>query len=128
MEAFSERRKRLLEKIDGALVLFSAPVAVRNNDVEHEYRQDSDLYYLTGFTEPSAALVLTTRHEQHRLGTVITVEPGIYVRQGDATAHAEYRGIGVRIEDDVLVTATGHRELTADIPRSVDDVERACRT
>ncbi len=44
----------------GALVLFSAPLAIRNNDVEHEYRQDSDFYYLTGFDEPESALVLTT--------------------------------------------------------------------
>src|SRR5579862_6957036 len=40
-------------------VLPSAPVFTRNNDVEHDYRQDSDLYYLTGFDEPSTALVLS---------------------------------------------------------------------
>ncbi len=66
MEAFSERRRRLLDGIDGALLLFSTPVALRNGDVEHQYRQDSDLYYLTGLAEPDAALLLTTRHEEHR--------------------------------------------------------------
>jgi Xaa-Pro aminopeptidase len=60
-------------------------------------------------------------------GLVLTVEPGIYIRKGDATVPVEYRGLGVRIEDDVLVTEGGHRVLTEDIPRSVDDVERACR-
>jgi Xaa-Pro aminopeptidase len=60
-------------------------------------------------------------------GMVITVEPGIYIRRGDATVPAEYRGIGVRIEDDVLVAGEGRRVLTEDIPKSVDDVERACR-
>jgi Xaa-Pro aminopeptidase len=59
-------------------------------------------------------------------GMVLTVEPGIYVRDDDAEAPPEYRGIGVRIEDDVLVTESGRRELTADIPRDPGDVERAC--
>jgi Xaa-Pro aminopeptidase len=58
-EQFKERRERVLRAIEpGALVLFSAPVALRNNDVEHEYRQDSDFYYLTGFDEPESVLVL----------------------------------------------------------------------
>jgi len=56
---FRARRESVLEAIHpGALVVFSAPVALRNNDVEHEYRQDSDLYYLTGFDEPDSVLVL----------------------------------------------------------------------
>jgi Xaa-Pro aminopeptidase len=58
---FKRRRERVIEAIrPGTLVLFSAPLAIRNNDVEHEYRQDSDFYYLTGFDEPESALVLTT--------------------------------------------------------------------
>jgi Xaa-Pro aminopeptidase len=60
-------------------------------------------------------------------GMVLTVEPGIYIRPDNAQAPAEYRGIGIRIEDDILVTAAGSRDLTVDIPKSVDDVERACR-
>jgi Xaa-Pro aminopeptidase len=40
---------------------------------------------------------------------------------------AEYLGIGVRIEDDILVTASGCENLTADIPKLPDDVERVCR-
>ena len=56
-------------------------------------------------------------------GMVLTVEPGLYFRADDHTVPAEFRGIGVRIEDDVLVTANGFRNLSAAIPRSVDDVE-----
>src|SRR5690242_3472024 len=57
---FAERRDRLLARMGASvLVIFSAPLAIRNNDVEHEYRQDSDFYYLTGFDEPEAVLVLS---------------------------------------------------------------------
>jgi Xaa-Pro aminopeptidase len=56
-------------------------------------------------------------------GYVLTVEPGLYFQANDLTVPEEYRGIGVRIEDDVLVTATGSRNLSAKLPRSVDDIE-----
>jgi Xaa-Pro aminopeptidase len=59
-------------------------------------------------------------------GMVITVEPGIYIAAGNTAVPAEYRGIGVRIEDDILVTDGGHLNLTADIPKSVSELERAC--
>lgn len=71
---FAERRKRLLERMGpGVLVLPSTPVAVRNNDVEHDHRQHSDLYYLTGFDEPESVLVLTNQHPEHRF--VLFVRP-----------------------------------------------------
>jgi Xaa-Pro aminopeptidase len=60
-------------------------------------------------------------------GMVITVEPGLYVAPDDDAAPAALRGIGVRIEDDILVTDDGHRNLTDAAPRSVADVEAACR-
>jgi Xaa-Pro aminopeptidase len=56
-------------------------------------------------------------------GMVLTVEPGLYVAADDTEAPAELRGIGVRIEDDVLVTADGHEVLTRHIPKDVDDIE-----
>jgi Xaa-Pro aminopeptidase len=58
-------------------------------------------------------------------GMVLTVEPGLYIREDDEKAPPDLRGIGVRIEDDVLVTAEGYEVLTASIPREVEDVERA---
>jgi Xaa-Pro aminopeptidase len=58
---------------------------------------------------------------------VLTVEPGIYIRADNDRVPFEYRGIGVRIEDDILVTEAGSRDLTADIPKQTGDVERACR-
>ena len=58
-------------------------------------------------------------------GMVLTVEPGIYIAPGDDTVPAEWRGIGVRIEDDVLVTESGREVLTAGIPKSVEELRRA---
>lgn len=58
-------------------------------------------------------------------GMVITVEPGLYFPPGDKKVPEKYRGMGVRIEDDVLVTADGHRVLTSAIPKEPRDIERA---
>jgi Xaa-Pro aminopeptidase len=54
---------------------------------------------------------------------VLTVEPGLYFQTDDLTVPEEYRGIGVRIEDDILVTADGNRNLSAGLPRQADEVE-----
>ena len=59
-------------------------------------------------------------------GMVFTIEPGLYIARDDEQAPKQFRGIGIRIEDDILVTAQGHENLTAEIPRTVEDVERAC--
>ncbi len=61
-----------------------------------------------------------------RPGMVLTVEPGLYFRAGDRRVPKEFRGIGVRIEDDILVTRNGHENLTAEIPKEIREVERAC--
>ena len=62
-------------------------------------------------------------HGDLKEGYVLTVEPGLYFQANDLTVPEEYRGIGVRIEDDVLVTATGARNLSAALPRAADEVE-----
>jgi len=59
-------------------------------------------------------------------GMVLTVEPGIYIPKNDEKVDAKWRGIGVRIEDDILVTKDGPENLTADIPKSIDELEDAC--
>jgi Xaa-Pro aminopeptidase len=55
-------------------------------------------------------------------GMVLTIEPGLYIAE-DAPVPPEFRGLGVRIEDDILVTDSGHDNLTAEIPKSVADIE-----
>ena len=59
-----------------------------------------------------------------RAGMVLTVEPGLYLQPDDLTVPEAYRGIGVRIEDDVLITPNGCRILSATLPRETAAVER----
>ena len=56
-------------------------------------------------------------------GMVFTIEPGLYFQQDDLTVPEEFRGIGVRIEDDILVTADGAENLSVGIPRTPSEVE-----
>ncbi len=56
-------------------------------------------------------------------GMVLTVEPGIYIAEDAEGVSDRFRGIGVRIEDDVLVTANGYEVLTKAIPKEIDDIE-----
>ena len=58
-----------------------------------------------------------------REGMVLTVEPGLYIQPDDELFAPEYRGIGIRIEDDVLVTSDGYRNLSENIPRHPNDIE-----
>ena len=74
----------------------------------HDCAQARRELYLDGILEP---------------GMVFTIEPGLYFQPDDLTVPEEYRGIGVRIEDNILVTETGAENLSIGIPRTTDDVE-----
>src|SRR5688500_4074304 len=56
-------------------------------------------------------------------GMVFTIEPGLYIAADDKTVDAKWRGIGIRTEDDVLITKDGHQVLTAELARSADEIE-----
>jgi Xaa-Pro aminopeptidase len=64
------------------------------------------------------------RNAPLREGMVLTVEPGLYIQPDDELFAPEYRGIGIRIEDDVVVTADGYRNLSENIPRHPDEIEK----
>ncbi|GAA1713554.1 aminopeptidase P family protein [Isoptericola hypogeus] len=74
----------------------------------HDCAQARRDLYLDGVLEP---------------GMVFTIEPGLYFKADDLAVPEEYRGMGVRIEDDVLVTADGHENLSAALPRRPEDLE-----
>ena len=65
----------------------------------------------------------TYREAELEEGLVLTVEPGLYFQEDDLLVPEEMRGIGVRIEDDILVTSDGARNLSASLPRDPDAVE-----
>ncbi len=74
----------------------------------HDCAQARRELYLDGVLEP---------------GMIFTIEPGLYFKADDLAVPEEYRGIGVRIEDDVLITESGNENLSAALPRRPDDVE-----
>jgi Xaa-Pro aminopeptidase len=73
----------------------------------HDCAQARDEMYLDGDIQP---------------GMIFTIEPGLYFKADDLTVPAEFRGIGVRIEDDVLITKDGNENLSATIPRNPEHV------
>jgi Xaa-Pro aminopeptidase len=71
---YRQRREQLMSKIGNGTAIFrSAPMAVMHNDVEYNFRQDSDFFYLTGFNEPQAVAILAPHHPEHRF--VLFVQP-----------------------------------------------------
>ena len=71
---YRQRRQTVLDTIgEGVAIFCSAPTAVMHNDVDYLYRQDSNFFYLTGFNEPGAVMVLTGSHEKHKF--VLFVRP-----------------------------------------------------
>jgi Xaa-Pro aminopeptidase len=59
----------------------------------------------------------------YREGMVLTVEPGLYFAADDALVPEQLRGTGIRLEDDVVITADGYRMLSSALPRSAEEVE-----
>jgi Xaa-Pro aminopeptidase len=58
-------------------------------------------------------------------GMVLTIEPGLYVPHDCLSVNAKWRGIGIRIEDDILVTEQGYQVLTYAIPKTIADISSA---
>ncbi len=120
MSEFAARRKQLLEAIgDGAAIFPSTPSALRNRDVEHAYRQDSDLYYLTGFDEPESVLLLTNQHEEHQV--VLFVRPRKREREIWDGPRA---GVEGAVDDFGADAAFPIDELADKLPDYLGNVER----
>ena len=59
-------------------------------------------------------------------GMVLTIEPGIYIPKQDKKAEKDLKGLGLRIEDNILVTSTGQKNLTINIPKEISKIEKLC--
>ena len=57
-------------------------------------------------------------------GMVMTIEPGLYIPLDDESVTEKWRGIGIRIEDNIAVTDQGHENLTVNAPKSIEEIER----
>jgi Xaa-Pro aminopeptidase len=110
------------------LKILTVPAAEALRDENQFYRRYSlhNVSHMLGLDVHDCAQARAQNYKYGRLetGMVLTVEPGLYFQVDDLTVPAKYRGIGVRIEDDVLVIAKGHRVLSAALPREPDEVEQ----
>jgi Xaa-Pro aminopeptidase len=103
----------------------SAEEALRDENQFYRRYSLHNVSHMLGLDVHDCAQARAENYKYGRLepGMVLTVEPGLYFQTDDLTVPAKYRGIGVRIEDDVLVTEKGHRVLSSSLPREVKDVE-----
>jgi Xaa-Pro aminopeptidase len=114
-----ERQKRVLAAIgQGVMILPSAPLAIRNNDVEHEYRQDSDLFYLTGFDEPESTLVMRGGHAEPVVMFVRPRDPEREVWDGQRA------GIEGAVRDFGANVAFSSHEIASKLAELLENVSR----
>ena len=110
------------------LGILSMPAAEALRDENQFYRRYSlhNVSHMLGLDVHDCAQARAQNYKYGKLaaGMVLTVEPGLYFQTDDLTVPARYRGIGVRIEDDILVTPKGHRVLSSSLPREPDEVEK----
>lgn len=93
---------------------------------QKKYYPHSVSHYL-GMDVHDAGAYMTGKGSEPRLleeNMVFTVEPGLYIPYFDPTVAEEYRGIGVRIEDNIRVTANGYENLTEKAPKEIEDLEK----
>ncbi|MGB7444076.1 MAG: aminopeptidase P N-terminal domain-containing protein [Coleofasciculaceae cyanobacterium] len=117
---YRQRRQQLMSKIGkGSAIFCSAPLAVMHNDVEYNFRQESDFFYLTGFNEPEAVAVLAPHHEEHRF--VLFVQP----KERDKEVWTGYlTGIEAAKEKFGADEAYPITELDEKLPQYLEKAER----
>ena len=111
-------------------IIGSAGEALRDENQFYKRYSLHNVSHMLGLDVHDCAAARAETYKLGRLrpGMVLTVEPGLYFQLDDLTVPARYRGIGVRIEDDVLITESGVDVLSAAIPRGVEDVEAWVRS
>jgi Xaa-Pro aminopeptidase len=108
--------------LDEKLIVGTLDECIRNRTYAKYYPHG--VSHLLGMdTHDAGALIVGGRSREMEPGWCFTVEPGIYIPANDDSAPKELRGIGIRIEDDVLVTSDGVEVLSHEAPKSVADLE-----
>jgi len=113
-----------LEKL--GILPMTAEEALREQNQFYKRYSLHNVSHMLGLDVHDCAAARRETYKFGRLqpGMVLTVEPGLYFQPDDLTVPKKYRGIGVRIEDDVLITADGHRNLSGGLPREPGAVEK----
>jgi Xaa-Pro aminopeptidase len=115
---------RGLERL--GILPMSAEEALRDENQFYRRYSLHNVSHMLGLDVHDCAQARSENYKYGRLeaGMVLTIEPGLYFQTDDLTVPSKYRGIGVRIEDDVVVTEKSHRVLSSSLPREVKDVEK----
>src|SRR4030095_8934901 len=116
-EVFAERRASLMKKTsDGIVGMLAAPVYERNNDVDYDYRQGSNFYYLTGFEEPLSAIILDPKSPYKYTLFVQKKNPKLEIWTGILTGtenavsvYGADRSIEIKKFDSVLNNYVSHK-------------------
>ena len=128
---FMEPNRRAMKVLAEGLVELGIlkTTAAKALDDKHQFYKRYSLHNISHMLGLDVHDCARARQEVYRYGPlqagmVLTIEPGLYFQLDDLTVPKKYRGIGVRIEDDVLVTKTGMLNLSADIPTEASAVEQ----
>jgi Xaa-Pro aminopeptidase len=115
----------LAEGLESLGILPSAEEALAKENMYYRRWTLHGLSHMLGLDVHDCAAARKEHYKDGELkeGYVLTVEPGLYFQPDDEKVPAELRGLGIRIEDDVLVTANGAKNLSAGLPRKADEVE-----
>jgi len=116
--------------LEGLGILPSADEALRDDKQFYKRYSLHNVSHMLGLDVHDCAKARAETYKFGRLapGMVLTVEPGLYFQLDDLTVPERYRGIGVRIEDDVVITAGGHENLSAALPSEPEAVEAWVRS
>jgi Xaa-Pro aminopeptidase len=112
-----------LEKL--GILPMSAEEALKDENQFYKRYSLHNVSHMLGLDVHDCAQARSESYKYGKLesGMVLTVEPGLYFQVDDLTVPAKFRGIGIRIEDDLVVTDRGYRNLSADIPSDIKDIE-----
>ena len=125
-ELHAEAMRVLVDRLDGwGLLPVSAEVALSDEGQHHRRWMPHGTSHHLGLDVHDCAQAKRELYLDGVLepGMVFTIEPGLYFKEEDLAVPEEYRGIGVRIEDDILVTEDGAENLSAVLPRTPDEIE-----